>query len=142
MTERVEAMAASIGRGRIEAGERTGLARAEPPFPHLVCRAAELPSVCVPHPAIIAATVGFSTTNSGRLLIRALVFGLGLFLPEQGVPAASVGVYLSSLQFRRSLVNVSAFVFGVQTLELADRQELEGRGHTTMLSVFFAMSYQ
>ena len=77
--------------------------------------------------------MGVATGSFPGLLIRGLVFGLGLFAPEQGVPSASVMVYFGPLQFCCGIDKVSVFLFGTQILELANGQKPEWRGHAFMM---------
>jgi len=77
-----------------------------------------------------------------RLLV---VLGLGLLLlllvlPEQPLPSSSSMVRLRPFQFCRSRADVGAFVFRVQRLELADGQELERRGHPSIMHDLLAVS--
>lgn len=83
--------------------------------------------------------MGVATGCFPGLLIRGLVFGLGLIAPEQGVPSASVMVHFGPLQFSRGFDKVSVFLFGTQILELANGQKPEWGGHALMMAPVASM---
>ena len=100
LAERTEAMLRGVccSRVKVDEGLAVTVVLADlQPRPCPVRGAGEYPlRICVRHPLNMGETVGFSIRNFGRLLIRGLVFGLGLlflllllFLMEWSPPTSN-----------------------------------------------------